>query len=343
MSKKDKAKTKDKAKKATKPGRDFAIVRPPEAFSFALPDAPALADASAQPFDIAREMASCAEDVQTGLGYLIGSVPGPSERLTAAMRHGTLNGGKRLRPFLVRVTAQMFGDSPIRSRALQLAVELIHCYSLIHDDLPAMDNDDLRRGQPTVHKAFDEATAILAGDALLSLAFHWLATSVAGDPNVRSRLLAELAEAAGPSGMVGGQMRDIEAEASADSSLEDIALMMNMKTGRLIRASVRAGAILGGAGEESLDALTRYGEIAGAVFQIADDLLDATSDTATLGKAAGKDNGQGKQTLVSRLGVKTARKRMDELVEEAIAALAQFGPEADGLRATVRYFAARPN
>jgi farnesyl diphosphate synthase len=336
-------KKKDKDKKAGKAAaRDLEIVRPAQRWDFAVPDGPP-SPPPGPTFNLNAELTDCANAIQLGLASLLSDIPGASERLTDAMRHGALNGGKRIRPFLVRLTAQMFGESPLRSRALQLGVELIHCYSLIHDDLPAMDNDDLRRGRPTVHKAYDEATAILAGDALLAHAFHWLATRIGFSAETNNRILGELAEAAGPSGMVGGQMRDMEAEANEETSLDDIALMMNLKTGRLIRASVRVGAIYGGADDESLEAVTRYAEIAGAVFQMADDLLDFTADTATLGKTAGKDEAAGKQTLVSRLGVKTAQKRMDELVEQAIAALSRFGPEADGLRATVRYFAARPN
>jgi farnesyl diphosphate synthase len=340
--KKDKDREKDK-KKSSKSGRRVELVRPPGKVDLSLPEAPAGQEAP-QPaaFDLVSQMADCSSTIGTAMDVVVGDFSEAPERLVAAMRHGT-SGGKRLRPFLVRLTGEMFGESPLRTRALQLAIEMIHCYSLIHDDLPAMDDDDLRRGRPTVHKAFDDATAILAGDALLTLAFQWAATRIGGSADRRARIVGELAEASGLTGMVAGQTRDLEAETNDGTSLDDIALTMNMKTGRLIRAAVRVGAIYGGADDAALEAVTRYGEIAGAVFQLADDLLDATSDTATLGKKAGKDNGRGKQTLVSRLGVKDARKRMDELVQDAIASLGRFGPEADPLRETVKYFAARTN
>jgi farnesyl diphosphate synthase len=298
-------------------------------------------------YDFAADLAACADETEAGLAALLESEtrhgPGePPELLIAAMRHGTLGGGKRLRPLLVRQAAAVFGIDPRRARSAGLAVELVHCYSLIHDDLPAMDDDDLRRGRPTVHKAFDEATAILAGDALLTLAFGWLARTGHGDPDVRTRLLGELAEAAGTAGMVGGQMRDIENEnGRLDESA--IAQMQAMKTGALIRASVRMGAIIGYSNAEQLAALTEYAEAAGRAFQLADDILDVTATPQALGKASGKDAAAGKQTLVSRIGVDAARRRLGDLIHEAIGALSRFGPEADGLRATARYFATREN
>jgi farnesyl diphosphate synthase len=197
-----------------------------------------------------------------------------------------------------------------------------------------MDDDDLRRGHPTVHRAYDEATAILAGDALLTLAFEVLAG--AGTP----ALVTELATAAGAAGMVGGQARDLAAEASAPTDA-DIIRLQAMKTGALIRAAVRMGAIVSGAGTEALAALTTYAEYAGQAFQLADDLLDATSSADALGKAAGKDAGRNKATLVARLGPAAARRRLGDLVHDAITALTPFGPEADLLRETARYFATR--
>jgi len=297
--------------------------------------------------DFDRDLRRCAADVETALERLLTpaglSGPGPApDRLLAAMRHGALGGGKRLRPLLVREAAAIFGIAPERSLPAGLAVELIHCYSLVHDDLPAMDDDDLRRGRPTVHRAFDEATAILAGDALLTHAFAVIAHDDATAPGVRIRLVAELAAGAGAGGMVGGQMRDILGEGQNLGDAE-IATMQAMKTGALIRAAVRMGAILADAPTEALEELTRYAEAAGRAFQLADDLLDATSTAAALGKAAGKDVSAGKQTLVARLGVAAARQHLDRLVEAAVAALAGFGPEADGLRATARYFATREN
>ena len=297
--------------------------------------------------DFDTELQRCATDTEQALDALLtnAGLDGPGaapEKLLAAMRHGALGGGKRLRPLLVRQSAAVFGLAPERSQFAGLAVELVHCYSLIHDDLPAMDDDDLRRGRPTVHKAYDEATAILAGDALLTHAFGVLAAPGAADPAVQMRLIAELAAGAGAGGMAGGQMRDIEGE-SRPLLDRGIAEMQAMKTGALIRAAVRMGAILGGADDATLTTLTRYAELAGRAFQLADDLLDATSTAAALGKAAGKDAAANKQTLVSRLGIEPARRRLGDLVHDALTELTAFGPEADGLRASARYFATREN
>ncbi|UYN98492.1 MAG: polyprenyl synthetase family protein [Devosia sp.] len=297
-------------------------------------------------YDFAADSADCARSVEAGLAEVLTGTPlsGPGpvpDRLVGAMRHGSLEGGKRLRPLLVRQAAAIF--SVPRDIALRagLAVEMVHCYSLIHDDLPAMDDDDLRRGRPTVHKAYDEATAILAGDALLTQAFAMLADPECHpDADIRIRLVAELAAGSGAGGMAGGQMRDIEGE-SGGLSETDIALMQSMKTGALIRASVRMGAILGGAEPRALSALTAYAEAAGRAFQLADDILDVTATVETMGKATGKDADAGKQTLVARLGIDGARKTLDGIVNEALLALRTFGPKADGLRATARYFAAR--
>ncbi|CDP53772.1 Dimethylallyltransferase [Devosia sp. DBB001] len=296
--------------------------------------------------DFQSELSGIAKAIEVALDeYLsaerLGGPGAPPDRLVAAMRHGSLNGGKRLRPLLVKQAAAVFGMEREQSLVAGLAVELIHCYSLIHDDLPAMDDDDFRRGQPTVHKAYDDATAILAGDALLTHAFALLAgESCHADPAIRVRLVAELAAGAGAGGMVGGQMRDIEGETRGFSEGE-IAQMQAMKTGALIRASVRMGAILGGADAAALTALTLYGEAAGRAFQLADDILDVTASAEAMGKATGKDAAAGKQTLVARLGVDAARKHLDGIIAEAIAALGAFGPEAEPLRATARYFGSR--
>lgn len=291
------------------------------------------------------EMTQCAADVETALDALLDagrlSGPGvPPERLIAAMRHGSLKGGKRLRPLLVRQAASVFGVPHDDSLMAGVAVELIHCYSLIHDDLPAMDDDDLRRGRPTVHKAYDDATAILAGDGLLTLAFQVLATKVDGP--LAGPLIAELAAGAGIGGMVGGQMRDIEGETKG-LGFQDISRMQAMKTGALIRAAVRMGAILGGADANTLSALTDFAEAAGRAFQLADDLLDVTATPETLGKATGKDAGKGKQTLVSTLGIDGARRQLGETIHDALTALQIFGDEANGLRATAHFFATREN
>src|SRR3569833_2423668 len=259
------------------------------------------------PFD--EKLAEHAAEIERALEILLSTerLTGPDvppDRLIAAMRHGTLNGGKRIRPFLLRQTAEMLGLAPELTIAAAVAVELIHCYSLIHADLPAMDDDDLRRGQPTVHKAYDDATAILAGAALLTRAF--------------------------------------ECEIAPLDRLV-IARMQAMKTGALIRTSIRMGAILGGADNDTLGHLTHYAEAAGRAFQIADDLLDVTASAEAMGKATGKDAGLNKQTLVSLLGVEAAQRHLGDVVHDAITALTPFGREADTLRAAARYFATREN
>lgn len=264
-----------------------------------------------------------------------------SDRLVAAMRHGALNGGKRLRPFLLIETGNLFNVDSKNSQTAALAVELVHCYSLVHDDLPAMDNDDVRRGQPTVHKAFDYATAILAGDGLLTHAFGLLAhDSCHPDPSVRNQLVLELVAGSGAGGMAGGQMRDLEGE-QLSLTHSEIELMQRMKTGALIRASVRMGAIMGGANADQLAALTQYAEHAGRAFQLADDILDITGNAEQLGKATGKDAERQKPTLVSQIGLDAAQRHLGETIHNAITALTIFGPEADILRATARYFAER--
>lgn len=296
-------------------------------------------------YSFSAELASTAADIEAALDTLLTapalSTPGlPPDRLVAAMRHGSLNGGKRLRPLLVRQAAGVFGVPPAQTVAAGLSVEMVHCYSLIHDDLPAMDDDDLRRGQPTVHKAYDDATAILAGDALLTHAFGLLADEAAHpDPAIRVRLVAELAAGAGAGGMVGGQMRDIEGETSFLTE-RAIAQMQAMKTGALIRAAVRIGAILGNASDTDLAHLTSYAEAAGRAFQLADDILDVTASSEALGKATGKDADKGKQTIVSRIGVDAAQRQLAEMIHDALSALLPF-EHADGLRATARYFAER--
>ena len=299
-------------------------------------------------YDFAADIADCAKDVEAGLAQHLDAArlsgPGPAaDRVIAAMRHGSLEGGKRLRPLLVRQAAAIFNVSATNALTAGLAVEMVHCYSLIHDDLPAMDDDDLRRGRPTVHRAFDEATAILAGDALLTHAFGLLADPACHpDPAIRIALVTELAAGSGAGGMVGGQMRDIEGETGGFSG-DEISIMQAMKTGALIRASVRMGAILGGADKRALSVLTAYAEAAGRAFQLADDILDVTATPEAMGKATGKDAGAGKQTLVRELGLDGARARLAQTVSEALSALRTFGPRADGLRATARYFASREN
>jgi farnesyl diphosphate synthase len=299
-----------------------------------------------QRLDEAAQRTEAALDRLLGGGTLQGEIARP-ERLLAAMRYASLGGGKRLRPFLVIESARLFGvtgEAPLR---VGCALEMIHCYSLAHDDLPAMDDDDLRRGRPTTHKAFDEATAILAGDGLLTYAFDVLADEAThAEASVRAKLVLALARAAGLGGMVGGQALDLAAEtAGRPLSQEEILTLQAMKTGALLRFGVDAGAILGQASAAQAEALSRYGAALGAAFQVADDILDAAGDTAALGKRAGKDAERGKATLVSLLGLDGAVTRRDQLVEEAIAALdaTGFGAATQVLKDAAVFVAARKN
>jgi len=300
----------------------------------------------------AARLAEAQGSVERELDILLSLAPKPGEparpkRLIEAMRYATLGGGKRLRAFLAIETARALGRAGAGPRRAGAAIECVHAYSLIHDDLPSMDDDDLRRGRPTTHRAFGEATAILAGDALQALAFEIIADpSTHPSPEVRSALCLGLARAIGLAGMVGGQMFDIDAEQStAPLSLEEIKRLQAMKTGALLRFSVEAGARLAGAGATASAALERYGRAVGAAFQIADDILDVESDAATLGKRAGKDAAQNKATLVQALGLDGARRELGRLVDEAIAAVdaAGVGAEGDVLRGAARFVAARKN
>lgn len=291
-------------------------------------------------------LAANAERVEARLDALLGTAASEGERLRPvrlmeAMRHGVLNGGKRLRPFLVLETARLFGEPSDFALDVACALECIHCYSLIHDDLPAMDDDDLRRGKPTVHKAFDEATAILAGDALLTLAFDILATPRAGaDTGVQAELVLLLARAAGLGGMIGGQMLDMAAAAEVPEE-EGVRDLQAMKTGALLRFACEAGAVIGRAGGEERATLVGYGETVGLAFQLADDLLDVTSDAATMGKAVGKDADKGKATLVSLYGPETVRSMLDGLKEDAQTMLVPFGDRGAILTATARFIVER--
>ncbi|PWR21786.1 polyprenyl synthetase family protein [Zavarzinia compransoris] len=284
-------------------------------------------------------LAAAAADIEKALDRLLPPAIGPEARLMEAMRYASLSGGKRLRPFLVLEAAGIFDVQRACAIRAATAVECVHCYSLVHDDLPAMDDDDLRRGKPTVHKAFDEATAVLAGDALLTFAFELLAApETHDDPRVRLELVALLAQASGPHGMVGGQMADLAAEsAEADFDLGAITRMQKMKTGALIQAAAEAGAILGKASQEARAALRAYAHDLGLAFQIADDLLDVEGRIEDTGKAVAKDAARGKATFVSILGVERARAQAERLVDQAIAHLALFGSRADRLSALARY------
>lgn len=300
----------------------------------------------ASPLTLAAQLDAAACDIAALLETLLAGDPLAGEiarppHLLAAMRHGVLNGGKRLRPFLLMETARLLGAPEAAAKRVAAALECVHCYSLIHDDLPAMDDDRLRRGQPTVHVAFDEATAILAGDALLTMAFDILSAPETRLPaDIKLALVTQLARAAGVGGMVGGQALDLHAErVRPDES--GIVRMQKMKTGALLRYACAAGALAAGADNAALARITRFGEIVGLAFQLSDDLLDVTSDTAILGKAAGKDAGRGKGTLVSLHGVDATRRRLESLVEEAALLLKPFGAAADTLVQTARFVASR--
>jgi farnesyl diphosphate synthase len=267
------------------------------------------------------------------------------KRLLDAMRYGSLNGGKRLRPFLVVESAALY-DIPRASALLAgAALECIHCYSLIHDDLPSMDNSDLRRGRPTAHKAFDDATAILAGDALLTIAFDIITRDeIHRDAGVRLALTRALARASGIGGMAGGQIMDLAGEGRfGDKEPPDVAKLQQMKTGALLHFGCVAGALLGQASKQEYAALDSYGRALGEAFQIADDLLDLEGDAATLGKPAGQDDAMGKTTFVTLLGVDGAKQRLKNLIAQADSALSVFGDRAEVLRATARFVAERQN
>jgi len=294
-----------------------------------------------------------AKDTEAVLDRLLAREPAGDElarpeRLIDAMRYGGLGAGKRFRPFLVVETSTLFGVARAQAVMAGAALECIHCYSLIHDDLPAMDNDDMRRGRPTVHKAYDDATAILAGDGLLTLAFDIMARpETHPDASVRVALVLALARAAGLGGMVGGQMLDLAAEGRFGGGQpqrlteREVATLQAMKTGALLKFACRAGGILGQANAAQHDALDRYGSAVGQAFQIADDLLDVEGDPALVGKQTGKDASAGKATVVGILGTAGARARLRELVVQAESALAPFGDAAAVLIAAAKFVAER--
>lgn len=304
------------------------------------------------PLRFQERLTAVADLIERLMDRLLAPEPLPGEqgrpgRLIDAMRYACLGGGKRFRPFLVVECAALFDVPETRSLMVGAALECVHCYSLVHDDLPAMDNDDLRRGRPTAHRAFDEATAILAGDSLLTLAFDILARSETHpDPAVRCELVAHLARASGIGGMAGGQMLDLMAEgrfanAAKNLGLPEIRLLQGMKTGALLRFGCTAGALLGQAGRAERAALERYGAALGEAFQIADDLLDLEGDPAVVGKATGKDAAAHKGTFVGVLGSDLARRRLQDLVAEAELALAPFGPSAAILKEAAHFVATR--
>lgn len=291
-------------------------------------------------------LAAAAEHTESVLDGLLSQQPLEGEiarpdRLLAAMRHGTLGGGKRLRPFLLVESAALCGRDDAAVWRVAAALECVHCYSLIHDDLPSMDDDDLRRGQPAVHKAFDEATAILAGDSLLTLAFDIIAASETDLPDTnKTALISRLARAAGMGGMAGGQTLDLQA-ASVAPDEEGVIRLQAMKTGALIRFACEAGAIAAGAPVQDRERLSEYGSAIGLAFQLADDLLDVTSNAAEMGKATGKDEAAGKATLVALHGPDWARQQLEGLVSQAIGVLRPFGGRAAALAAAAQFAAAR--
>ena len=294
-----------------------------------------LSSVSPQEFELRLKQTATAVN-----GLLDGLLPDmPGSRLRDAMRYAVLGQGKRLRPFLVMESAGLFDVESQCALRVGAALEALHCYSLVHDDLPAMDNDDLRRGQPTAHRKFDEATAILAGDGLLTFAFEVL-SDVATHPSaeVRVRLVSALARAAGEAGMVGGQMLDIEAETSGFADYAAIARMQAGKTGALFRFACEAGALLA---EADAAPLRQYADGIGLAFQIADDILDVESSAEALGKATQKDSGKGKSTFVDLLGLDGAKLEAQKLVDQACAALSIYGGKADMLKATAQFIIAR--
>jgi farnesyl diphosphate synthase len=288
-----------------------------------------------------KTLSDNADKVTETLDKLMPLTDTPESRVVEAMRYASLEGGKRVRPFLVTQSAALFGVDPTSALRAAAAVEMVHCYSLVHDDLPAMDDDDLRRGQPTCHIKYDEATAILAGDALLTMAFEVLGDPAThSDPRVRADLVLALAKAAGAHGMVGGQMMDLWAE---DNELDvaQITRLQRMKTGELIAVSAEAGAILGKASEDARTALHAYAHDIGLAFQIADDLLDVEGDAETVGKATGKDADANKATFVSLLGVDKARQQASLLSDQAAGHLEMFGEKADLLKQLARFIVER--
>jgi farnesyl diphosphate synthase len=300
--------------------------------------------------DFAKRLDQTAEDTEALLSKLLSGELLPDEiarpkRLIEAMRYSSLGGGKRLRPFLVVESSAVFGVARDAALLAGAALECIHCYSLIHDDLPAMDDSDLRRGRPTLHKAYDDATAILAGDALLTLAFDIISRDeIHREASVRLLLTRALARASGVGGMVGGQILDLAGEGRfGDREPVDVARLQQMKTGALLHYGCIAGAILGQSSAKEYQALDDYGRALGEAFQIADDLLDVEGDAAALGKETGQDAALGKTTFVTQLGVDGAKQRVRDLLARADTALSIFGAKGDVLRAAARFVAERKN
>ena len=291
--------------------------------------------------DLRAAMRDVAAEIDAQFDHLLAIPDDPRANLYRAMRHTAIGGGKRLRPLLTMATADLFAVDRACAARVATAIEAIHVYSLIHDDLPAMDDDDLRHGKPTAHKVFGESTAILAGDCLHALAFEWLADEAAHpDPFVRVELIGCLAASSGPTGMAGGQMMDLEAERT-QFDLATVTRMQAMKTGALIACAVESGAILGRVPPEGRTSLRGYARDIGLAFQIADDLLDVEGDQNLAGKALRKDEAAGKETFLSLLGLDRAREQAAMLVDQAVQHLHAYGPEADLLRAVATYITER--
>ncbi|MBI3447043.1 MAG: polyprenyl synthetase family protein [Magnetospirillum sp.] len=290
---------------------------------------------------LTEALTNVSQAVNAELDRLLPVSDAPDSRVHEAMRYATLDGGKRLRPFLVMQSASLFNVAESAAIRVACAIEMIHCYSLVHDDLPCMDDDDLRRGRPTCHKAFDESTALLAGDALLTKAFEVLANPAThSDPVVRCELVADLAHASGGQGMVGGQMIDLQAH-SLDLDVAGITRLQQLKTGRLFSFSCESGALLGKAHGELRLALRNYAHDLGLAFQIADDILDVEGDVAEVGKRLNKDADAGKATFVSLLGLERAKSQADMLAEQACRHLDPFGDKADLMRDVARFVVRR--
>jgi farnesyl diphosphate synthase len=290
---------------------------------------------------LADALGHIAREVDSGFDALLPVPDDARGRLVEAMRHAVIGGGKRLRPLLLTATAAMYGVDRQHALRAALAIEAVHAYSLIHDDLPCMDDGELRHGKPALHRAFDEATAVLAGDSLLTMAFEILADhATSGDPFVRIELVQTLAQASGTGGMTGGQTMDIAAEGQA-LDLRMITRLQQLKTGALLGAAVEMGAILGRVPQEGRAHLRGFARDAGLAFQIADDLLDIEGDVAATGKALRQDEAAGKATFASLLGPERAREQARMLVDQAIAHLAQHGQEAELLRAVAHFVVER--
>lgn len=287
--------------------------------------------------ELQKALADTVTGMKTTIETMLPIMDGPENRLVEAMRYATLEGGKRIRPFLVCESAKLFGVDHIRAKRVAAALEFVHCYSLVHDDLPAMDDADLRRGIPSVHKKYDDATAILAGDALLTLAFEILAEpDTHEDPHVRCELTSLLAKASGMNGMVGGQMLDLIGE-KAEFDVGQISRLQRMKTGMLMSFACEAGAVMGKANEVQRKALRNYAFDLGLAFQVTDDILDVEGDPKETGKQKGKDAKAGKSTFVTTLGHEQAKMRAEMLVHQAIRHLHVFDSRASTLKAFALY------